>query len=454
MFKFVNKKKIAGLFAAFLSLVAVVGASVGSAFALRVSYDEYRMGSVSSGILCCRGDASLDVKKLKLTYDVPSLPQTDDLTDVNYRSTVTSEYTLYNPANETVTARLVVPEMQKPNYFGNNPDVTPVVTVNGTEVQTVARHTARDYDKGGVEISDDWYWDAFFNPELPVHTYKISAGANLSFAYLKGDIITDYTKARYIADGYDEFSCNYSKDGDNIFYILGDDSTVNFDALSFYDYNRYDLVKINDKFTYEKVETITLEELVLKSVRPVDGISELDWYNGMLASFSNGECVCTKFDLEVNNLKKYYQYTVEIAPKSDIVTSVTLPVYPDIYSSDKCDYTYNLASAACWGGFGKIEVEINTAFYISETGAKDFQKTDTGYKTVYSVAPQGTIFFSLNRNYSGNSGGSDKTISSSTVGSVIGTIILVSIGVRFLVFLIGGGISFIVLMVKKSKQRQ
>lgn len=453
MFKFVNKKKIAGIFAAFISLVVVVGASVSSAFAYRPSYDEYRMGSVSNGILCCRGDASLDVKNLKLIYNVLSLPQVDDYTDVNYRSKVTSEYTLYNPANETVTVRLVVPEMEKPNYFGNNPDVTPVVTVNGTEVQTEVRHTAKDYDKGGVELSDDWYSDAFFNPELPVHTYKINASANMTFAYLKGDIITDYTKARYIADEWDEFSCRYSKDGENTFYILGDDSAVKFDALSFYDYNGYNLERISDKFDVEKVETITLAELMLRSVRPVDGISDLDWYNGMLASFSNGECVCTKFDLNVNNLKKYYQYTVEIAPKGEIVTSVTLPVYPDIFSSDKCDYSYNLASAACWGGFGKIEVEINTDFYISET-AKDYQKTDTGYKTVYSVAPSGTIFFSLNRNYAGNQNSSNSTSSGNSTGSVIGITILVSLLVRVIIFFIGGGISFIVLMVKKSKQRQ
>ncbi len=451
MFKFVNKKKIAGIFAAFIGLVAVVGASVSSAFAYRPSYDEYRIGSVSSGILCCQGEASLDVKKLKLTFDVPSMPQADDYTDVNYRSKVTSEYTLYNPWDETVTARLVVPEMQKPNYFGNNPDVTPVVTVNGEKVQTEVRHSAIEYyGKGGVELSDEWYSDAFFNPELPVHTYKINAGANLSYAYLKGDIITDYTKARYIADESDEFSCRYSKDGENIFYILGDDSTVNFDALSFYDYNRYELERISDLFTLEKVETITLAELVLRSVRPVDGVSDLDWYNGMLAGFSNGECVCSKFDLTVNNLKKYYQYTVEIAPKGELVTSVTFPVYPDIYSSDKCDYYYNMSSAVCWGGFGKIEVEINTAFYISET-AKDFQKTDTGYKTVYSVAPYGTIFFSLNRNYSGNSGSS---VSSSSKTPVALVIFLVSLLVRVVIFVIGGGISFIVLMVKKSKQSQ
>ena len=202
MFKFVGKKKIAGLITAFIGLVAVVGASVSSAFAYKPSYDEYRAGSENYGLLRCEGDASLDVKKLKLTFDIPSLPQVNDGTDINYRSKVTSEYTLYNPADEAVTARLLVPELEKPNYFGENPEVVPVIKVNGEGVQTTVRHLAYESygRREGVTLLNDWYSDGFFNPDLPVHTYKITGNANLTSAYLEGDIITDFTKARYITN--------------------------------------------------------------------------------------------------------------------------------------------------------------------------------------------------------------------------------------------------------------
>ncbi len=440
MFKFVNKKRIAGLVAALICFIAVVGASVSSAFAYKPSYyDEYRMGSDNYGIFQSYEDPSVYVKKMKLIYDIPSLPQVDDYSDINYRSKVTSEYTLYNPADEAVSVRLFAQEMERPNYFGNNPDVTPSIKVNGEEVETVVRHFA-------LTVSDEWYSDAFFNPDLPVHTYKINASPNLTYAYLKGDIISDFTKARYIADDSNEFSCRYTTDGENNFYILGDDTAVNFDALSFYDYDRYELVKINDLFTLEKVETTTLKELVLKSLRPVDGISELDWYNGILASFSNSECVCSKYALTASNLRKYYQYTVDIAPKGEIVTSVTTPVYPNVLSSSNCDYFYNIEDSA-WGGFGKLEVEINTDFYIA-SNAENFQKTDTGYKTVYSVVPYGTVYFSLNREYAGNANGNGSQNGESSVGVTI----LILFLVRFMLFVVAGGIAFIVIMVKKNKR--
>ena len=177
----------------------------------------------------------------------------------------------------------------------------------------------------------------------------------------------------------------------------------------------------------------------------------MDWYNCILSRFSNGESVCAKSDLDTSHLKKYYEYTVDIAPKGELVTSFTAPVYPDVYSTDRCNYYYNTASAICWGGFGKMEVEINTDFYIANS-AENFQKTDTGYKAVYSVVPYGTLYFSLSRSYSGNAGG-DYT-SDMTAGDAFGITLLVLTIMRGAIFFIGGGISFIVLMVKKSKRRQ
>ena len=440
MFKFIDKKKICIFLIAVITLFTLFGTTAINAFAYR-PYDEYRVGSNGKGAYPVN-DTPIMVKGMKLIFDITDFPQVDE-SGINYRSTVTSEYTLYNPTNETVVEKLVIPELERPNYFNEDFDLSPKVKVNGELKETQIRHSPT--------ASDEWYSDNFFSPGLPVHKYKITS--NVSYAYLKGDIITDYTKARYISDGYDEFSCNYTSDGDNTFYILGDETAVNLDALSFYDYNNFNLVKISDKFELEKVEMTTLKDLVLSYNSASSGISDLDWYNGILAKFSNGESVCAKYSLSQAVLKKYYVYSVEVEPNGEIVTSITQPTLPDVNGDRECYYNFDTLCSYNWKGFGKLEIQINTDFYIDYCPS-NFQKSETGYTAVYPMSPN-ALTFSLNRNYSGNPvnnypGGSNTEY---TVGGVIAGMILISILVRFALLFFGGGITFIVLMVKRSKQK-
>lgn len=442
MFKFIDKKKICIFLIAVITLFIAFGTTAVNAFAYRPSYGEYRSGSLSEGIYPV-DDTPITVKGMKLVFDISDFPQINSDSGINYRSTVTGEYTLYNPTEQTATANLVIAEPERPNYFKDDFDRSPKITVNGEAVAPQIRYSRNR------TFSDEWYADSFFSPDLPVHIYKIKA--NVSYAYLKGDIISDYSKARYIADDSTEFTCNYAADGENVFYILGDDTAADFSALSFYDYNNFNLVKISDKFELEKVESITLKELVLKFNQPADGINDLDWYNGVLAGFSNGECVCTKYDLSENRLRKYYAYSVEIASHGELVTRVTQPVLPDV-SSDECYYNFFTASAYSWKGFGKLEIQINTDFYIFNC-PENFQKSETGYKAVYPMVPHGTVYFSLKRSYSGNignnfTGGSEQEYK---IGEVAAGFLVVSFLVRIAIFFVGGGISFVVLMVKKSR---
>lgn len=443
----VRKTGILFFFAALLFALFI--AAVAPVFASRVYVESYRAGSMGYGVYQRKGDVPLNVKSFKLTFNISDFPQVEGL-DLNYRSNVTGEYVIYNPSDEAVTAQLIIPETEAPNYFGRDFGREPQVKVNGEGVQTTVRYlTERIYGSNApIELSDEWYSDGFFNPDLPVHVYKVSASANFGFAYLKGDIINDYTKARYISDGYNEFSCNYSDDGDNLFYILGDESAVDFSKLSFYDYDHFESVKLSDSFTVDKVETTTLRQLILQSNRPVDGVSDIDWYNGMTAGFSNNECVCTKFDLRVNGLNKFYTYSVELAPHGEISTSFTVPVFPDVYSQDDCRYYFDLSSAASWGGFGKAEVEIVTGYNIYDYSS-DFKQTPTGFKATYGVVPEGEVRFALGTRSTGPDGYNEPDDITDVLLAVVFFIIPL---VRLGIFIIGGGIAFIVIMVKKSKK--
>ena len=121
-------------------------------------------------------------------------------------------------------------------------------------------------------------------------------------------------------------------------------------------------------------------------------MSEVDWYNAVLstvkgASDKTAYGVLSDFGLESrfydgHHLMRWYEYEIRIAPKSNVKNAVTAPIYPAIdldYKPGVYSYTYLLSPASTWAKFGKLDVVVNTPFYITKNSISGFEKTENGY---------------------------------------------------------------------------
>ena len=95
---------------------------------------------------------------------------------------------------------------------------------------------------------------------------------------------------------------------------------------------------------------------------------------------------------------RWYEYEITLEPGQRIVNSVTAPIYPSIdldYDPDIYGYTYLLSPAKTWKSFGKLDIVVNTPYYITESSLDGFEKTETGYKANFDGLPNGELNFVL-----------------------------------------------------------
>ena len=78
--------------------------------------------------------------------------------------------------------------------------------------------------------------------------------------------------------------------------------------------------------------------------------------------------------------------------------AVTAPIYPAIdldYKPGVYSYTYLLSPASTWAKFGKLDVVVNTPFYITKNSLSGFEKTENGYSARFDGLPEGELEFTL-----------------------------------------------------------
>ena len=154
-------------------------------------------GTDASGTILTDTECPIVVEKELLTFDLPDFPLNHYFTaeEFNaYAGRVTAEYTFYNPADYTVTARLLFPFGNLPDYhayiYNEETDAYDLiddtakfdVTVNGEAIEKTLRHTLKDrYDKFDLErdlanLHTGYMSDAFYTPDMPVtkYTYTVS----------------------------------------------------------------------------------------------------------------------------------------------------------------------------------------------------------------------------------------------------------------------------------------
>lgn len=381
-------------------------------------------GTTSSGAIVADGDIPIVVENELLTIDVATLPYAsyDSIDDfLAYDSRLEAKYTFYNPSDMTVTAKLLFPFGEYPEYarlsFGSNGETKLGndydkygVKVNGEDVETKVRYSYC-MDDAYIEeyantISDEYRVDEIFNSETSVtkYTYEINNYADsminvsLSFFETKNRIFirgrsamgTDFVCEEYI---YPNSSNTVS------FYVIGEPISAEpiIKARSTEDKKEtqdYDCKLVNK-------QTSDFKTFISKYKENKD-ISDVDWYNLCVESlYSSSERNYTESGVRVidasidlkyifNHTMRWYEYEITLEPGERIVNSVTAPIYPAIEAWDKpieYHYTYLLSPAVGWADFGRLEIVINTPYEMSETNLEGFEAFDGGYRLVREGLP-------------------------------------------------------------------
>ncbi len=386
-------------------------------------------GVDAAGVVASVQVSPITVEKEILTFDLQSFPReyyTSAEDFLAYSGSVTAEYTFYNPSTYTVTARLLFPFGMLPSYAGFSGDTMAErygVSVDGAAVETTLRHTlSGGYEQFSLEkdlgkLSDDYVEGAWVRQDTPVRKYTFQVegtnakqGSSVTAAFAVDGKEKDcwiYCPDICSYSGYDdgtEEASVWAWDGKTIaVYVIGrwDDS---FPEWKFHtDGNMAE--EADGKMTEVSVEKHTFRDFALSQWREDSGVSEMDWYNAMVTAceeMASENGIMLSFWHYGMDLTRYlmgwYEYEITLEPGQHITNTVTAPMYPDIeqkYEPPVYTYTYLLSPAQTWSQFGKLDVRINTPYYMSEESVSGFQKTETGYRLVQGGLPEGELTFSL-----------------------------------------------------------
>lgn len=426
-------------------------------------------GTDVSGAVVTEEECPLMVERERLTFDLTEFPENgyDTVDDyLAYTGNVSAQYTIYNPADYTVEARLVFPFGNVPDYGFIYEDGESVynmdtekydVTVNGRPVEKKLRHTfssdISEFELGEEleKLSSGSEEDGFYSPDLPVtkYTYRISGIDTETYSAASAGFLVPDNRERtkvYLEQGSgfqlkeDEAELSvWAENGAQIeLYVIGEPLE---EMPEWYVCEDGGMGKrIDGEVRLTKTEKMTFRDLALMSYDEGSSVMETDWYHAVIDLFERSELDCgvigNEFwyeDLDLSgSLMRWYEYEIVLAPGERIVNEVTAPIYPSIDGeSDPAvyGYTYLLSPARTWKEFKDLEVTVNTPYYLTESSLEGFEKTEEGYSLVLDGLPQGELSFTLCEEEGGGSaGGSDQR------------------GVALLAFLLMGGVGFLLIL--------
>lgn len=452
-----KRNKIIHVVFALLSALLVFESSSVSVYAN--SAQSWWEGVDSSGAVVTDEDSPIVVEREVLTFDIQEFPanyyrEVDEF--LAYSGKVTAEYTLYNPAEYTVTAKLLFPFGNAPSYADFYDYETEIrtynidtekydITINGETIPKTIRHTltypyaqfilekdiALLSDEYILELPDDFYSsvteythkvpDDFYSPELCVtkYTYKISGvdldeyhAANVAFDVAKNLDSTvvffpEQSGCHTQNSGDMRISAWVDKNGQMItLYAIGEPFSTAPKWKFYKNGGVEDKEEIDGKATLESMETLTFEEFALADWKEQSGVSKTDWYNAVVAELREDD---ERYDHPIvdlerykqgyeGNLMRWYEYEIVIEPGARIVNAVTAPIYPSIgmdYTPAIHGYKYLLSPAKTWAEFGELEIVLNTPYYMTESSIEGFTKTDNGYVLSLEGLPEGELEFTL-----------------------------------------------------------
>ena len=390
-------------------------------------------GTDASGVAVMTQNCPVTVKNEVLTFDIPTFPANyyrNPEALAEYRASVTAKYEFYNPKSYDVTATLAFPFGVSPEYVNLDTAYAPAnsnrygVKINGENLEATLRHTYFSR-----------YGESFETVEHTARLELTSDGDGYRDTGLKSYTVTSYSykvtdteegcdaivdidgigESRYLISDHDYYSVHKDKVSFGIyideaagrdgftFYVIGEplDDAVN--PRLFTSPQQHEEAK--GTVTLKSAETMTLYDLAMQSYDPEGNISELDHVNAV------SDCILTYWEKQgavplINeiihideSLMQWYVYDMTVPAGETVTNEVTAPLYPDIddhFAPAVYTYNYLLSPARGWAGFGKLDIEIITPYYLIEQDIfPKFQKTDAGYVTSLNGLPSGELSFSL-----------------------------------------------------------
>lgn len=403
-----TKQLLASLLTLTLALLFTPNASANSA-------PKFFRGTDAYGAIVTEENCPITVEGELLTFDIPDFPS--EGSNPNYKANVTAEYTFYNPADYTVTARLEFPFGSAPGYGTNKNELTQYdITVNGAAIDKKVRHTYYDgrfeAEQELARIEDEFKSDDFFSPDLPVTKYVYDIGEydnSTGRNYAAFDFPKE-ANSRLYSGGTDVINRN---DSYRIFrrawwsrtcevYVFGEEFTPKWTFYSDEECKQ----NVDGEVNLISSETTTFKDLAVSLYAEDFPISEVDAYNALVDELSvlyirenHGKGIITNsmlMDGQTGTLMRWYEYEITIPPHEKIVNTVTAPIYPNIdehANPTVYEYTYLLSPAQTWADFGSLEVDVNTPYYLRDND--NFEKTENGYKASFDGLPDGELKFTL-----------------------------------------------------------
>ena len=398
-------------------------------------------GVASSGAIVIDEECPITVENENLTFNIKNLinsaggkPSSEDDEQAlqDFGSTVTAEYTFYNPADYTVNASLAFPFGLYPEYgYYSDPETGETkayperffVTIDGQEIENTIRHTfSFEYLKYNNDadipmLIDGYVKDDFYRPDLPVKVYTFTLNCDErddSGAYY---VVYRNKKSDNVKVFISGYSYTENKDDyvDYVFNKEKEEITINLAVIgdtqitpTFNFYNRSNLWNINK--VSGDVKTVSVESMdfysyVMQDYKENNGVLQSDWYNaivhmikwGYYSSYFKPEY--KNFDIS-KHLMRWCYYNITLQPKQSIVNSVTVPLYPDrdtSYSPAIYTYHYLLSPAKTWKSFKNLNIKIVTPYELVKSDGFNFVKhpTQNEYNLSLSGLPDGELSFVL-----------------------------------------------------------
>ena len=425
-----------------LSTVILLGGIAGQRMVLANSAQRNWRGVSATGAIVTDEDCPLVVEEEQLTFAVSEFPQSHYQTEndfLTYTGMVTAEYSFYNPADYTVTAKLVFPfgafpdygydryDEQRGNRIRSDDTAKYAVKVNGREIEKRLRHTLSwyyeqfDLNKDMGRLRDGFWEDDFYSPDLEVtrYIYAVSgvdqeknpaATAALDIPKFDGRtkfFLEEERSFQMRTDGSARLDL-WAKNGQEVILnVIGEVPSQEMKWAFYKDGGAKDGEEIDGAMTLLQMEKLSLRELALMKYPANSGIAEADWYNAIVEMFRQssknhgGGIFLMNYpdDLDISDaLMRWYEYEITLEPGQRLTNTVEAPLYPSIdtmYEPPVFGYTYLLSPAQTWAQFGRLKIRVNTPFFLTESSLPEFVQTNDGYLLDLAKLPAGELTFSL-----------------------------------------------------------